>query len=165
MKIIVVSDSHGDTAILNNVFEKEKDADLFIHCGDYCLPEYMMNIWRHVRGNCDWTIDAPLTLDIETSLGNIHVEHGNNYNMMNDFINYVKKTNSIIFLSGHTHHKYASKIGDTFYFNPGSLTHPSDSNFGSYLVLDLDEKDKSIKHKFMKVDLQTGEIEEDKKAI
>lgn len=158
MKIVVVSDSHGDTFILNNVIQKENDADLFIHCGDYCLPEYMMTMWRHVSGNCDWNSEAPLTLDLDTPIGKIHVEHGHNYSMLGDFTNYVKKIGAYIFLSGHTHHKSNSKIENTFCFNPGSLTHPADDNLGSYLVLNIDDKTKNIKFKFKKVDLSTGEI-------
>ena len=158
MKIVVVSDSHSDTFILNNVVQKENDADLFIHCGDYCLPEYMMTMWRHVAGNCDWNSEAPLMLNIDTPVGKVHVEHGHDYNMVSDFTNYVKNSKCLIFLSGHTHRKTALKIGDTNYFNPGSLTHPIDDNFGSYLVLNIDDKTKTIKYNFYKVDLSTGKI-------
>jgi len=165
MKIIVVSDSHGDTVLLSKVTEKENDADVYIHCGDYCLPDYMMNMWRYVAGNCDWSSEAPLQIELETPLGKIHVEHGNSLKMKINFYNYVKNTKAYIFLSGHTHYKNASKIGDTYYFNPGSLTHPHDDNFGSYLVLKIDEKNKTLEYKFMKIDLHNGEISECKKTI
>lgn len=34
MKIIVVSDTHYRNDILDELIDKHKDADLFIHCGD-----------------------------------------------------------------------------------------------------------------------------------
>lgn len=34
MKIIVVSDSHGKADILEQLVDKHRDADMFLHCGD-----------------------------------------------------------------------------------------------------------------------------------
>ena len=72
MKIVVISDTHSDTSLMNKVLEKENDADLYIHCGDYCVPEYFMNSWRHVMGNCDWDVSVPKVLDIDSPFGLIH---------------------------------------------------------------------------------------------
>jgi len=163
MKIVVISDTHSDTSLMNKVLEKENDADLYIHCGDYCVPEYFMNSWRHVMGNCDWDVSVPKVLDIDSPFGLIHVEHGNSFLVQDpdELVNYLKRLNAFIFLYGHTHVKNAIKINNTYVFNPGSLSSPSDSEFGSYLVINIDEKTKELKHTFYKVDLQTGDIEKD----
>lgn len=158
MKIIVVSDSHGDTFILNKVFEENKDADLFIHCGDYCIPDYMMSTYRFVRGNCDWSSEAPEKIDIETPFGKIHVEHGDSYEMISNPDKYIKSLKCKIFLSGHTHVQVDKKIGDTYVFNPGSLTHPTRTNYGSFLIINIDDETQKLTYKFKKVDIKTGEI-------
>ena len=152
MKIIVVSDSHGNTSLLREIKEKYYDADLFIHCGDYELPEYLMNGFMHVKGNCDYDNDAPSRIDIPTKWGNIHVEHGNSYQFMCNKKEYIKNLNAFIFLFGHTHEKLEAKVGNTYLFNPGSLTYPRDSNTGSFLVINIDEKTNEIKWKFIDVE-------------
>ena len=34
MKIVVLSDTHGDANLIEQVYEQELDADAFFHCGD-----------------------------------------------------------------------------------------------------------------------------------
>lgn len=158
MKIIVVSDSHGDTYILNKIIEEYKDADLFIHCGDYCIPDYMMNAYRFVRGNCDWSSEAPIKIDIDSFFGKVHVEHGDSYEMISNPEEYIKSLKVKIFLSGHTHVQQSKIIGNTYVFNPGSLTHPTRTNYGSFLIINIDEQTKKLIYEFKKVDIKTGEI-------
>ena len=63
MKIIVISDTHGNAKDLENIILKHKDADLFLHLGDGAkeflqiksiYPDLPMEI---VRGNCDFEHD------------------------------------------------------------------------------------------------------------
>ena len=63
MKIIVVSDSHGNYSLLNEIYLKHFDASIFYHLGDSQLPEYMLHSYCGVKGNCDF-IDLPTTRDI-----------------------------------------------------------------------------------------------------
>ncbi|MBQ3567286.1 MAG: metallophosphoesterase family protein, partial [Oscillospiraceae bacterium] len=58
MKIIVMSDSHGNLRSLSHVLD-DFHADMYIHLGDgerelntYCLTHPDKNIY-HVSGNCD----------------------------------------------------------------------------------------------------------------
>jgi uncharacterized protein len=159
MKIVVVSDTHGDTLYLNRVYDTNKDADLFLHAGDYQLPDYMMHIFRFVKGNCDYSYEAPCKVDINTPIGKLHMEHGNNYFFINDTLNYIKKENSSIFIVGHTHIPYFTKIDNTYVFNPGSLCKPRSTNFGTFLIIKIDENDDNkLSYQFKKIDLQTLEI-------
>lgn len=157
MKIVVVSDSHGNSSFLNDIYYREHDADLFIHCGDFCLPDYLMNNYRFVIGNCDWSMEAQNEINIPTKFGIIHVEHGNNFTRMSNLEYYLRKNNIFIFLSGHTHEKRVTKINNTYIFNPGSLTRPRDSDYGSYLIIDLNENNRNINYTFKKIDLNSGE--------
>ncbi len=158
MKILVISDTHGDTLIKDRVYEINKDCGLFIHCGDYDLPDYMMIPFRYVKGNCDYSEDAPLELNINTPIGLIHVEHGSSYAFINDPLEYIKKINAKIFLVGHTHIPFFTKIDNTYVFNPGSLVRPRKTNFGTYLILNINEKTKELTYQFKGIDLKTLEI-------
>ena len=39
MKIVVVSDSHGNVDVLRDIALREGDADIFLHCGDSQVNE------------------------------------------------------------------------------------------------------------------------------
>ncbi len=67
MRIIVISDTHGLTCSIEDVFLRNKDADLFIHLGDgeRDLDSFLSenpaytNKTIHVAGNCDWGSLSP----------------------------------------------------------------------------------------------------------
>lgn len=147
MKILVVSDVHGDFKTLQDIYLKNQDSDYFFLLGDYELPEYLLNPFTFVKGNCDFLSDAPLTRDIILPQGNVHLEHGNNIDF-NNFDAYVTKTNSFLFLFGHTHVKFFKKINNTYVFNPGSTSYPRDGEYGSYLIIEID-KNNNLKHHFV----------------
>lgn len=151
MKIIVVSDSHGNYSLLNEIYLKHFDASFFYHLGDSQLPEYMLHSYCGVKGNCDF-IDLPTTRDIEIEGYKIHLEHGNNFHFQVNPEKYIENLECDIFLFGHTHKKLATKIKNTFVFNPGSLTRPRDGEKGSYLILEIN-KNEEIKYKFVEIDL------------
>lgn len=143
MKILVASDSHGDSNILNDLRNERFDVTYFLHLGDSCIPKYLLDSYCAVRGNCDF-IDLPRFKEIEIEGLKIHMEHGDGFRLNFDKEKYIKKLNCDIFLSGHTHKKLATKVGDTYVFNPGSLTRPRDGEKGSYLILEVENKE--LKH-------------------
>lgn len=151
MKFLIVSDSHGDYNYLQQIIYSNQDVDVFIHLGDYEIPEYLLNRFIFVRGNCDFLSDAPKFRDIDYGEFNIHFEHGNNIDFYN-FEKYIESKECDIFLFGHTHKKFAKEIGNTYVFNPGSLTRPRDSSLGSYLILEIKDKN-NITYKFKTVEL------------
>lgn len=143
MKILVASDSHGDSNILNDLRNERFDVTYFLHLGDSCIPKYLLDSYCAVRGNCDF-IDLPRFKEIEIEGLKIHIEHGDGFRLNFDKEKYIKELNCDIFLSGHTHKKLATKVGDTYVFNPGSLTRPRDGEKGSYLILEVENKE--LKH-------------------
>ena len=150
MKIVVVSDSHSNYSILNDIVTKNYDADVFYHLGDSELPEYLLHSFTGVRGNCDYN-DLPKERDCTLEGFKIHLEHGNSLNFAINSEKYIKSKNCDIFLFSHTHKKYVNKIGSTYCFNPGSLTRPRDDEKGSYLILYL-YKDQPIDYEFKTVE-------------
>ena len=151
MKIVVVSDSHGNLTLLQEILNKNYDADYFIHLGDFELPTYLMSSFLFVKGNCDYLVENNLYKDIVIGGLKIHLEHGDKINY-SDFDNYIISKHCAIFLFGHIHKKIALKIDNTYVFNPGSLTRPRDSNKGSYLLLIIDNN-KNITYKFEEINL------------
>ena len=75
MKIVVVSDSHGNKSRLDEVLLANQDADLFWHLGDYELPEYLMSPFMLIKGNCDFFSDSPISKDLIINDVKFHLEH------------------------------------------------------------------------------------------
>lgn len=78
LKILVVSDSHGDVSILNDLFLSHQDFDYFFHLGDSELPSYQLYPFISVRGNNDY-FDYPISKLIHTKYGDFYLEHGNHH--------------------------------------------------------------------------------------
>lgn len=146
MKIVVVSDSHSNYSVLEEILNKNYDADTFFHLGDSELPEYMLNSFTCVKGNCDYT-DFARERDVKLNGYKIHLEHGNSYNFLVNTTDYIQSKDCDIFLFGHTHRCFAKRIGKTYVFNPGSITRPRDGDKGTYLVINL-IKDQEITWEF-----------------
>lgn len=140
MKIVVVSDSHGNKSRLDEVVLANQDADLFWHLGDYELPEYLMSPFMLIKGNCDFFSTAPLSKDLTINGVKFHLEHGNKINFKN-LEEYVLRINCDVLLFGHLHKKINIKIENTLLVNPGSISKPRDDNKNSYIIINFNNKD------------------------
>ena len=150
MKIIVVSDTHGNYDLLQKIYLKHQDAKYFFHLGDSELPENYLFPFLIIKGNCDYFLNAPEKLTINYEFGKAHLEHGNKIPFI-IFDSYVKSLDVDYFFYGHTHQKSFEIVGKTYVFNPGSLTKPRDDNEGSYLIIEIDDQNnKFLNYKFMK---------------
>lgn len=151
-KILIMGDTHGSYNSIRDVLEKEGYMDILIHLGDSELPSYLLSDFLCIKGNCDFALDLEKIKEINVEGFKIHLEHGDSYLFNINPNKYIENLNVDIFLFGHTHKKLASKLNNTYIFNPGSLTKPRDSNNGSYLILTL-EKDKKINYEFKEFSL------------
>src|SRR5690554_6362216 len=84
MKIVVISDTHGEN-ILGAVREIE-NIDIIIHLGDYYkdvfpLEKVLKTPIYYVKGNCDFAPDVPTQLMIELSNKKVFLTHGHWYNV------------------------------------------------------------------------------------
>jgi putative phosphoesterase len=145
MKILAVSDSHGDEEILKKVYRDHPGFDLYLHCGDFCLDHSANPGFLIVKGNCDFE-DFPLKIDLPTKFGILHAEHGDGIYARSS--SWIEKQGYFLYFYGHTHRKFAAKIGKTYLFNPGSLTRPRDGYLGSYLAVDVDETSGEVTYRF-----------------
>ncbi len=147
MKIVVVSDTHYQMDEIKIVLSREKDADIFLHCGDSQLEQYEIFPFMSVQGNCDRYSSFPEVRIIPTEYGNIVMFHGHLRYKYN--IKYLKDHKAKICLFGHTHVKMDAKIDDILFLNPGSLSFPRDGSIGSYLVLNITKNNVEYEFKYL----------------
>lgn len=148
MKILVVSDSHGNFENLLKAYEKT-NPDVVISAGDHSkdtqeLSYIYPNTYYIVRGNCDF-FDRDFDDELIINLGgyNILLAHGHIYFVKRTYerlrrATKEKKCDLAIF--GHTHIPYFEK-GEIALFNPGAL---KDSLYG---VIEINNGEIKYTHK------------------
>ena len=141
MKILIVSDIHGNFECMKKVLQNNSSFDKMFILGDILYgtafseinPDQLallLNLYKDkiiaVRGNCDYHID-----DLEFSADksfilypadghNFLLTHGHHF-----FPSHPPEGIDFdVFLSGHSHVASLERIGDKLYLNPGSISHP-----------------------------------------
>ncbi|MGY3779009.1 metallophosphoesterase [Isobaculum melis] len=130
MKVLVVSDNHGDQAVLENLFAHyQGKVDAMFHCGDSELDS-ASSIWKDVyvvRGNCDFDEGYPEKLVAEVAGNRIFMTHGHLYQVkssMNPLKYAALEEQANFAFFGHTHELGVEKIDDLIVLNPGSIRLP-----------------------------------------
>ena len=153
IRIIVMSDTHGDFTVCNRVIEKELPFDYLIHCGDVQAdPEVLLEHREQygllaVKGNCDWFVDLPQTLLRKIGFYNILIMHGHKQDVHSGhkyLLQNARRNNAEVVLYGHTHRPLIKRYEDqgVLVVNPGSLTQNRPYGTpGSYAVLTISEHD------------------------
>ena len=131
MKLLVVSDTHGNRLALREAIDRHPDVNFLIHLGDgladlgevqrsgRCPQCYM------VRGNCDYAPQVPAERLCGLAGHLVFMTHGNGYDVkltVGALLGAAREKNAQIALYGHTHIPLLSKVGDVWLFNPGSLS-------------------------------------------
>ncbi len=149
MRILVISDTHGELALARQICLEDKEGfDKIFHLGDFykdgvSLGEEMGIPVHAVKGNCDGSM-CPTDYEIvEVEFGNLYLAHGHFDNVNNDYQNICYKAQSLdckgaIF--GHTHIGLFHKDQGIYLLNPGSLTKPLDGKPRSYAIVNTDEE-------------------------
>ena len=140
MKILLVSDSHGDYASLDRLAALYPNMDLYLHAGDSEQDEWSIKPFISVRGNCDRYYDFPEYLIIPSPYGNIFVQH--TPYVSKELLN---KHNAKIVIDGHTHIRRNEMKHDILYVNPGALSYARDKFDGSYAILNIESNTVDIK--------------------
>ena len=128
MKILVLSDSHGDTeSIVSSCKVHKPDVIIFLGDGyedlNFALPYLCAPVYA-VRGNNDfYPCRYPYYRIAQCSDVNFYLTHGHLENVRfgrNALINKCKDKNCRAALYGHTHLPYCSDENGIFILNPGS---------------------------------------------
>lgn len=127
--IVIMSDSHGDRQIVQDIKERYLgQVDAILHNGDSELPvdDPIWNGIAVVGGNCDFG-DFPenRVLDIgDITLAQTHGHlYGINYGFERlDF--WAQEVGADICTYGHLHRAATWQLGKTIFINPGSVSQP-----------------------------------------
>lgn len=129
MRILVVSDTHGDLNTLIKAVNMQPKAEIIVHCGDgeeqvdYLKATYKDKFIVAVKGNCDWcsSLNAVETLNVMGK--KIFVTHGHLYNAKRGYYQIIcaaREAKADVLLFGHTHMPMTSYEDGLYMMNPGS---------------------------------------------
>lgn len=149
MKIIVMSDSHGNYRAIENIVENYY-ADLYIHLGDgeselnKIVVKYPDKKFIHVAGNCDFaSLSDREILFSPDDVNCIFAVHGH-YHGVKSSVEILKEMardkGANIALYGHTHCRFLEYDDGLYIMNPGSVSCPRDGNPPSFGIIELTNK-------------------------
>jgi len=143
MKILVFSDSHGNSSDMSRAIRYHKDAKVIIFCGDghgdieKLQQKYSDKTFLIVRGNCDWYCDHPLMMTYTVCGKKLLITHGHAQMVKSDLTHLTTlghKENADIVLFGHTHHQLTTADSRMLICNPGSVGYNEE-----YALIEIDE--------------------------
>lgn len=160
MKIMCISDIHGNIECLNKAIERyrEENGEKLVILGDFSgyyfsssdfevaeILNNMAGVIVAVKGNCDsfetdnlFNFGLGYLKTIDVNGIKLTLTHGHMYNRNN-----LPENCGDIFLSGHTHVGNIEKINGKIIANPGSISKPRGGTKKSYLI--IDENDIELK--------------------
>lgn len=160
MKIIVMSDSHGDRSTIEKIAEQEATA--YFHCGDSELAynDPIFQSMHKVGGNCDLDSEYPKEVEVMVGDQKIYAVHGHHQDVKSSLMTFfyeAQEKGANIALFGHSHLYGAEMKDGILLVNPGSTMLPRDGNPPTYAVI---EWDKTIKVTFKNMDDEVVDVAE-----
>lgn len=151
-KILVVSDSHGNTSNLQKAIEvfgpRGEQLELLIHLGDIQgEPESIERLVdcpvEAVSGNCDFIPKLPGTKLLTIEGKKVLLTHGHRYGCKSgtEGLKELAKANGAeLVLFGHTHIPHMDQYSVIRVMNPGSISRPrQEGHRPTYLVITIEE--------------------------
>lgn len=143
MRILVVSDTHGDEGAFWRALDAQPGARLVIHLGDGAreaadmAARYPEKTFWSVRGNCDFSAggEVPLVRDEMAEGKRLFLTHGHLYDAKMGLYRLccaARERKADLLLFGHTHQALTEYDSGLYILNPGSL-----HGGGSYGVVDI----------------------------
>lgn len=142
MRILLVSDSHGNSEALDKLLKKYPNMDLYLHAGDLEADEQSIRPFDCVKGNCDHFSRLPERRIIHTPFGALLMTH----------LPYLpsdiaKQYNIKIFVYGHTHRRKFELVNGVYYINPGAISFSRDGFDLSYAILTITPENVEVEFK------------------
>ncbi len=144
MKILVISDSHGQLDGVKNIMERHGSFDLVIHLGDIIRQDEQLKMIcrcpvKIVQGNCDFRSENPLTDIVEFDGNRALISHGHYYSVdwgTNQLWYAAEGNNCNFAMYGHTHVPEITEVEGITILNPGSISRPRQANRRkSYIII------------------------------
>ena len=149
MKILIVSDTHGRLANLEEVLEREGKIDMLLHLGDLENEEYSIEAIAEwpcymVAGNNDLFSYLPKEREVQIGKYKVWMTHGHQYyvSMGTSRLREAAKARGVdIALFGHTHKPCVDDSDSPILINPGSVSYPrQEGRKASYVVMEIDQE-------------------------
>lgn len=173
MKVIVMSDTHGELTRAQNVLQKHQPYNQCFHLGDVGFDASLLQHTCYVRGNHDnhafveermldiqgWKVWVLHGHTIEYALVEAMQKQSDLWKSWDDCMEIMYKTiftkakekgcNLVLF--GHTHTAHFEKRDGIYLCNPGSLCFSHDGKNPSYAVLEIHQSSITCQHYFLSV--------------
>ncbi len=142
MKLVVMSDSHGDKETVKAV--SALPADAVFHCGDSELSfdDPVLHNMHRVRGNCDSDRRFPSSVLVEVQGKKVLAVHGHEHDVKLSLMGLyysAKELSADVVLFGHSHLYGAEMKEGILFLNPGSTMQPRGGKKATYTVVEWDE--------------------------
>lgn len=129
MRILVVSDTHGNYPLAVRAIDRADRVDHIIHLGDVAddailVEQALDRPVIKVAGNCDLTSTAPKKLCMSFGRKNFLITHGHRYNVKSGLSQLqleARSAKSHVVLYGHTHLAAIDEREGILFVNPGCL--------------------------------------------
>lgn len=142
MKVLIISDSHGNTDSLIKIKERHQhEVEAMIHCGDSELEDDCKALlgMHVVRGNCDFAL---FPNEIIQDIGSFQflITHGHLYSIKSTLMKLkyrALEAGANIVCFGHSHIAGAEMVDGILFINPGSIRLPRMRKEKTYVILNL----------------------------
>ena len=144
LKILAISDTHGDISNLRRIIKNGEKYNYLIHLGDVAndvdeIEKIVPFPCAFVRGNCDFLSFLPDTRLVDYGGVKFFLTHGHRYFVKESLYSLAKaaKDNGArVVVYGHTHCPEIEHVMGVDIINPGSLSRPRQfSRKPSYAVI------------------------------
>lgn len=143
MKFFVISDTHGKTEKVKQVYARLTGIDYLIHLGDFqrdaiALEKELGVKVISIKGNTDGSSSWDDYKILETEFGKILLVHGHMEKVKFSYQNLLyraQELNCKAVFFGHTHSSFYGEFDGIYLLNPGSLSLPKDSDKASYAIV------------------------------
>lgn len=154
MKLLIVSDTHGDVRALRRVVDKEQDAAAVFFLGDGLRDAETLQEERPalrlytVRGNTDLSANAPATALAPFGGVLFFYTHGHGYGVKSSLTELAEAAavrDAQVALFGHTHRPALEQRNGVILFNPGALS--SLQGEGHYGIATVQDGNVTFEHR------------------
>ena len=153
IKIVVMSDNHGDDTQITQLLKLEPDANEYVHCGDSeTWDTDLLRKFRCVKGNNDWALNFENTIVFAIGKHRIMVTHGHRCGYFNRELllaDMARERDCDIVFCGHTHMPMHEEVSGIHIINPGSTRLPRGGSEATYCVCLLDEKQITVEFRLI----------------
>ena len=148
MKLLVISDSHKQSKVVDRIIRRCSDAKHIFFLGDSADDiddlryVYTDRNFYILSGNCDFFSSYPCVSMEKISGHSILYAHGHTYGVkesLETLVSVAKERGCDIVLYGHTHIPDITYKEGMYFVNPGSCTRPRNGK-ATYAIIDINEK-------------------------